>query len=123
MPQKNLLMFAALLGFLGVALGAFGSHALRDRLSPTMIGVFEIGVRYQLVHALAAVIAAVAVSSFNGSFMLSAGWLFVVGTVFFSGSLYLLAFTELKTWGMITPVGGLLLLGGWLAMIIGAWRS
>ncbi len=76
-------MFAAILGFLGVALGAFGSHALRDRLSPTMIGLFENWSALPAFHALAAVLAAVAVSSFHPGFMLGAGWLFVVGTVFF----------------------------------------
>ncbi len=123
MPQKTLLAAAALLAFLGVALGAFGSHALKDRLAPAMLSLYEVGVRYQMYHALAAVAAAIAVGSFHSGFMLGAGWLFITGSLFFSGSLYLLAFTQLTTWGMLTPIGGLLLLGGWLSMLIGAWRS
>ena len=123
MPQKTLLAAAALLGFLAVALGAFGSHALKERMSSDMLNLYEVGVRYQLIHALAAAIAALAVASFQSSFMLGAGWLFIAGSLFFSGSLYLLAFTELRTWGMLTPVGGLLLLGGWLALLVGAWRT
>lgn len=121
--QKGLLAAGALLGFLAVVLGAFGSHALRDRLDSATLEIYDIGVRYQLAHAIAAVVAAVAVSSFHTGFMVGAGWLFIVGSFFFSGSLYLLAFTGLKTWGMLTPVGGLLLLGGWLSLAIGAWRS
>lgn len=123
MPQKTLFVAAALLGFLGVVLGAFGSHALKERLAPSMLAIFEVGVRYQMYHALAAVAAALAMGSFTNGFMLGSGWLFVVGTLVFSGSLYLLALTEIKTWGMVTPLGGLLLLGGWLSMLIGAWRS
>ncbi|MDP1836269.1 MAG: DUF423 domain-containing protein [Chlamydiales bacterium] len=123
MPQKTLLGFAALLGFLAVAAGAFGSHALKGRLTPEMTNLYEVAVRYQLIHALAAVVAAVAFASFHNGFMVGAGWLFIIGSVFFSGSLFLYIFTDLKQWAMLTPVGGVLLLGGWLALVIGAWRS
>jgi uncharacterized membrane protein YgdD (TMEM256/DUF423 family) len=123
MPQKTLLGFAALLGFLAVAAGAFGSHALKGRLTPEMANLYEVAVRYQLIHALAALVVAFAMASFHNSFILGAGWLFVLGAVFFSGSLFLYVFTDLKQWAMLTPIGGVLLLGGWLAIAVGAWRS
>ncbi len=123
MPHKILIIFAALLGFLGVAAGAFGAHALKDKLSPDMLNAFDVASRYQLIHALAAAVAALAVAHYGNAFMLCAGWLFAVGTVFFSGSLYLLALTGLRTWGSITPIGGLLFLGGWACMAIAAWRG
>lgn len=123
MPQKTLLGIAALLGFLAVVAGAFGSHALKDRLTPDQSTLYEVAVRYQIIHALAAVVAAVAVAYFHSGFMLGAGWLFVVGSLFFSGSLYLLVFTGLKQWAALAPVGGVLFLGGWISLLIGAWRS
>ena len=123
MPHKILMIVAALLGLLGVGAGAFGAHALKGRLSPEMLNLFDLASRYQLIHALAAAVAATAVASYGNTFMLSAGWLFVIGTVFFSGSLYLLALTDLKAWGALTPIGGVFFLGGWLCMAIAAWRG
>jgi uncharacterized membrane protein YgdD (TMEM256/DUF423 family) len=119
-PQKTLLAIGALLGFLAVAFGAFGSHLLRGRLSQHMFDVYEIGVRYHLAHAVAIFAMALAISTLTGSTIIAAAWLLVVGVIIFSGSLYLLALTGVMKWGMITPIGGVLLLLGWLTALIAA---
>lgn len=122
--QKGLFIAGALLGFLTVAIGAFGAHALKNRLTPDMLNIFEIGVRYQMYHALALILTALAYTLFPGHFFSCAGTLFIVGTLIFSGSLYALALSGWKALGAITPIGGLLLLGGWLCLIGGAiWNT
>ena len=109
-------------GFLAVAAGAFGAHALRARLGPELSAVFETGARYQMYHALALLFVAWAATQRPAAAVRAAGWLFTAGTICFSGSLYLLALTGTTWWGLITPIGGVLLLGGWLALTIGIWR-
>ena len=94
--------------FLAVALGAFAAHGLKARLSPEMLTIFETGVRYHVYHALALL----ALGASRGPD--KAGWCFVAGIVVFSGSLYVLALTGEKRLGMITPIGGLLFLAGWV---------
>ena len=98
--------------FLAVGLGAFGAHALKSRLTPDMLAIFETGVRYQVYHALALLLLA-ALRGPNKS-----GWCFTAGIVLFSGSLYLLALTGVRKWGAVTPIGGLLFLAGWLIMLL-----
>ena len=117
--------FAALgglLGLLAVAAGAFGAHALRGRVSPDMLAAFETGARYQMYHALALLFIAWACTQWSHRALRAAGWLFIAGTIFFSGSLYLLVLTGAGWWGAVTPIGGVLLLAGWLALALGAWR-
>jgi len=99
---------------LSVALGAFGAHALKTRLSPELLGVFETGVRYQMFHALALLVVA-ALPPGRASI---AAWLFVAGTILFSGSLYGLSFGGPRWLGAVTPVGGLCFLAGWAALAI-----
>ncbi|TMQ25741.1 MAG: DUF423 domain-containing protein [Candidatus Rokuibacteriota bacterium] len=113
----------ALSGLLAVGAGAFGAHALRERLSPDMLAVFETGARYQMYHALALLAAAWAVGRWPGGATLAAGWLFVAGTVVFCGSLYLLALTGHRWLGAITPLGGLAFLAGWAALAWAALRG
>jgi len=115
----NLARAGAVLAFVGVAAGAFGAHALRGRLAPEMLVVFETGVRYQLVHALALILAGMALSRTPRPALRVAGALFLAGTVAFSGSLYALALSGVRLWGAVTPLGGLALLAGWVAMIAG----
>jgi uncharacterized membrane protein YgdD (TMEM256/DUF423 family) len=110
----------ALSALLAVAAGAFGSHALRNRLAPDTLGIFEVGVRYHMYHALALLAAAWAVSRWPGGAAVTAGWLFVAGTVIFSGSLYLLSFTGQRWLGAITPLGGVAFILGWAAL---AWAA
>ncbi len=118
--DRILITTGALSACIGVALGAFGAHGLRKRLSPDMLAVFEIGVRYQLVHALALLAAGAAASRLSAGALGNAGVLFAVGTVVFSGSLYVLALSGRKWLGAITPLGGLALLAGWASL---AWSA
>jgi uncharacterized membrane protein YgdD (TMEM256/DUF423 family) len=123
-PMDNTFMLiGSLLGFLGVAAGAFGAHGLRSRLSPEMLVVFETAVRYQMYHVFALLITAAAIGRIGDARLLSiAGWSFIAGTLLFSGSLYALVFTGMSGLGAITPVGGLAFLVGWacLAMFAAA---
>lgn len=113
----------ALSALIGVALGAFAAHGLKPRLSTELLAVFETGVRYQLYHALGLLAVAWAYGRWPGSAVVFAGWLFVAGTLIFSGSLYLLSVSAQRWWGAITPVGGLALIGGWLAFAWAAWTA
>lgn len=108
----------ALLGLLGVAAGAFGAHALRDRLEPAQLQVFETAARYQLVHALALLFSGAHAGSAPRAGATAASWLFLAGIVVFSGSLYTLALTGVRAWGAVTPVGGLCFMAGWLALAL-----
>ncbi len=107
---------AAINGFLAVAAGAFGAHALRRRLAPDLLATFETGARYQMFHALALVGAAWLILRGAAPARLSA-WLFLAGIVIFSGSLYALALTGARAIGAVTPIGGVCLLGGWAALL------
>jgi uncharacterized membrane protein YgdD (TMEM256/DUF423 family) len=115
-------MCAGLAGFLGVALGAFGAHALKDRLTPDMLAVFDTGVRYQMYHVFALLAAAWGWARWPSRAIAAAGWLFVAGMVVFCGSLYALAFTGVRALGAVTPLGGLAFLAGWLCLAWGARR-
>ena len=106
--------------FIGVAAGAFAAHALRARLSPDLLAVFETGARYQMYHALALLGVAWAAARWPGSAVQWAGWLFVAGTVLFSGSLYALALTGIRWLGAVTPLGGLAFLAGWGWLVVAA---
>lgn len=107
MPPEVWIRAGAVLMFLAVALGAFAAHGLKSRLTPDMLAVFETGVRYHVYHALALL----ALGAVRGPDR--AGWCFALGIAVFSGSLYVLALTGERKLGMITPIGGVLLLAGW----------
>ncbi len=108
---------------LAVALGAFAAHALRARLEAPMLAAFETGVRYQLTHALALLAVAWACTRWPNGATRASGWLFVVGSVLFSGSLYALSLTGMRGLGAITPLGGVAWIAGWLCLAWGAWRQ
>src|SRR5438067_1929277 len=117
--DRTFLLIGAIFGFLGVAFGAFGAHALRSRLSPEMLTVFETGVRYQMYHAFAILIVAAAIGRIGDAQLLTiAGWLFFAGVILFSGSLYALALSGVGILGAVTPLGGLLFLAGWATLAI-----
>ena len=118
--DKNFLLIGSVAGFLAVAIGAFGAHGLRSRLSPDMLAVFETGVRYHMYHALALLATALVMERMGGRLMVCAGWSFTAGIVLFSGSLYLLALTGVTILGAITPLGGLAFLIGWACLAIAA---
>ncbi len=113
----------AILAFLAVAAGAFGAHALRPRLAPDLLEVFETAARYQMYHALALLAVAWASERWPGPAPALAGWLFVAGIVVFSGSLYLLSLTGQRWLGAITPLGGLAFLAGWAVLAWSAWQT
>jgi uncharacterized membrane protein YgdD (TMEM256/DUF423 family) len=107
---------------ISVGAGAFGAHALRARLSPEMLAVFETGARYQMYHALGLFAAAWAVTRWPGPWAVRAGWLFVIGTLLFSGSLYALALSGLRWLGAVTPFGGVAFLAGWVCLVLASKR-
>lgn len=117
------LLLGAGYGLLGVALGAFGAHALRGRLSPELLAVYHTGVQYQFYHAFALLVVGLLCTVRPGPGLGVAGWCFAAGVLLFSGSLYLLALSGTRWLGAITPVGGLLFLAGWAALIWSQLRS
>jgi uncharacterized membrane protein YgdD (TMEM256/DUF423 family) len=119
--DKTFMFAGAVLGGLGVAIGAFGAHGLRGRLSPEMLAVFETGVRYHMYHALAILVAAALLPRIDGRAVLIAGWSFMAGIVLFSGSLYALALSGVTTLGAITPIGGVAFLVGWISLAVAAF--
>ncbi len=111
------LIIAGVSGFLSVALGAFAAHGLKNKLSPEMMSIFQTGVQYHQIHTIALLGVALLLGNSASRAGIYAGWLFVGGIVIFSGSLYTLAITEIRTLGAITPIGGVAFLGGWLCLV------
>jgi len=117
-------LFGASLGFMAVALGAFGAHLLEGRLPARDLEIFETAVRYQMYHALALVLVAVLIPrGASPALLSSAGWAFTVGVFVFSGSLYLLVFTGIRSFGAVTPIGGVALLAGWALLFASLLRT
>ena len=114
--ERVFFALGALAGLTAVALGAFAAHGLKAKLSPDLFDVFEVGARYHMFHALALLGTAWAVTRWPGTATTWAGWFFVAGIVLFSGSLYALALTGIRTLGAITPLGGVCFLAGWVAL-------
>ena len=124
MTIKIAFLFAAFAGALGVLLGAFGAHGLRESIEPRLMETFQTAVQYQLIHALALLLVSLNMewSGQSLSFEISA-YAFMAGIILFSGSLYGLVLTEMKWLGPVTPLGGLCLIVGWLALLIGGFRQ
>jgi uncharacterized membrane protein YgdD (TMEM256/DUF423 family) len=120
--HRYFIPLAALSAALAVGAGAFGAHALRDLVAPERLETFEIGVRYQMYHALALLVVGVLIGQAPKppAALALAGWLFVAGTLIFSGSLYVLVLSGVRWLGAITPIGGVAFLAGWLAL---AWAA
>lgn len=120
--SKLMIAVGAASAFVSVAAGAFGAHALKERLAPDLLAIFETGARYQMYHALALVLIGL-IGLHRGSGMLNAaGWSMVAGTALFSGSLYILALSGVRWLGAITPLGGVAFLVGWVLLAIAALR-
>ena len=117
--ERRIFAVGSVLAGLGVGFGAFGAHALKASLSSKMLATFETGVRYQMYHGLGLLALAWAISRWPERRLVPAVWLLLVGTVVFSGSLYLLVLTGARWFGAITPFGGALLIAGWVFV---AWR-
>ncbi len=113
---------AAIFGGFSVAAGAFGAHALREKVSERMLEIFDTGARYQMYHALALLLVAILISRLETppTTLFISGWLFIIGVTIFSGSLYLLSLTGIKSLGAIAPLGGLSLMAGWAALAVTA---
>ncbi len=120
--MKIFVLLGSLFGLLAVATGAFGAHALGDKVEPRMLEVWETAAQYQMYHALALFAAAWLVYQTQSTVALVAGWSFVAGILVFSGSLYLLVLTGVSRLGAVTPVGGLSLMVGWLCCILAALK-
>jgi uncharacterized membrane protein YgdD (TMEM256/DUF423 family) len=109
---------AALLGALSVGLGAFGSHGLHARVGPEALSAWQTAVWYHQLHAVA-LLAVALFGSATGRSLRAPAWLFTAGILLFSGSLYAMALTGLGALGPVTPLGGLCLIAGWLALVPG----
>jgi uncharacterized membrane protein YgdD (TMEM256/DUF423 family) len=120
---NRILVIGAVMAGIGVAAGAFGAHGLRPILSEKMMAVFETSVRYHLVHALAMLIAGLSAHWFGHRVFVKGGWSFLIGILIFSGSLYTMALTDIRTLGMLTPFGGLAFLIGWGLLARGYWKQ
>ncbi|MGL5925139.1 DUF423 domain-containing protein [Chroococcidiopsis sp.] len=121
------LAIAAIFGGLSVGVGAFGAHALKEKLTERSLEIFETGARYQMYHALALLIVALLIKISDGQFsqpvLIAAGWNFIVGILIFSGSLYALSLTGIKVIGAITPLGGAAFIAGWGALALAALNN
>ena len=121
--ERLFFLMGSISALIAVVLGAFGAHGLKGRLTTEMLNAFEVGVRYQIYHALALLAVAWAFSRWPRAEVTAAGWLFVAGTIIFSGSLYFLSLTGVRWIGAITPIGGVAFLLGWLSLVWGVWRG
>lgn len=125
MESRNFLVLAALFGFIGVGLGAFGAHGLAAYFAThsDLEGTFHTAVQYHLYHALALLGVAWVAERYPGRPARWSGYLFAIGIILFSGSLYVLSLTNLRIMGAVAPLGGLAFLGGWLCLGLAAWRG
>lgn len=109
---------------LAVAFGAFGAHGLKSKLTEEMLTIYETGVRYHFYHALGVLLLGVIAQYLPNSTLLEwSGWLMILGIFIFSGSLYLLALTEVRWMGAITPIGGLCFIAAWIVLALAVWKS
>lgn len=120
---KLFITLAALSGMFAVIFGAFGAHGLRGKLDNYAMGVFETAVQYHFYHALALLaVGIIALSQPHTTLLKSSGWLFLLGTLIFSGSLYILALSGVKWLGAVTPLGGLAFIAGWACLAVASWK-
>lgn len=122
MTGRQILAVGAVLAGVAVMIGAFGAHMLRPRLSERMMDVFETGVRYHMFHAMALLFSGWAYLQFELPIFRKAAWAFITGLILFSGSLYLLALSDTRWLGALTPLGGLCFITGWICLAIGFLR-
>ncbi|MFC7441370.1 DUF423 domain-containing protein [Laceyella putida] len=110
---------------LAVAIGAFGAHVLAGKVTEKMLQNWNTGAHYHIIHALALIGVGLLMSKVNGasSLLPIAGWLIFAGIVFFSGSLYTLVLTGVRTWGAVTPIGGVAFIAGWILVAVAAVKQ
>ncbi|GGI44131.1 membrane protein [Paenibacillus marchantiophytorum] len=123
--MKLFLLLGSLNAFLSVALGAFGAHSLKQKLTPDQLDVFQTGVHYHMIHAIALILIALLSDKLvnSSSLVQASGWAIFIGIILFSGSLYALSITGLKIFGPITPLGGLSFLVGWVLLAVAAFKQ
>ena len=122
--MKLFVLIGSLSAFLGVALGAFGAHGLKNMVAQDMLKVWETAVLYHLIHALWLILVGVLCHLMpEVNAVRSAGWAMLAGTILFSGSLYLLVLSGSKPLGIITPIGGVAFLAGWLLLAVAVWQN
>ena len=121
--ERHFLGIGAISAFIAVAAGAFGAHALKDIVTADRLTVWETAARYQMYHALGLLVVAYLAGQKSAGPARISGWLFVAGTILFSGSLYALTLSGVTILGAITPLGGVAFLVGWLILAWGVWRS
>jgi uncharacterized membrane protein YgdD (TMEM256/DUF423 family) len=120
---KLFITLASLSGMLAVALGAFGAHALKGKLDDYALGVFDTAVQYHFYHSFALLaVGVIALNQPQTVLLKSSGWLFFMGILIFSGSLYVLSFSGIRWLGAITPLGGLAFIGGWACLAATGWK-
>ena len=122
-PSQQFLVFGAILAGSGVAAGAFGAHALKEILDAPMLQVFETATRYVMYHAFGLCIVSWAIDHYPAQRLQKSGWLFIIGILLFSGSLYIVSLAGIRWMGAVTPVGGLAVLAGWILLGWGVWRD
>jgi uncharacterized membrane protein YgdD (TMEM256/DUF423 family) len=120
---KTFVLLGSINAFLSVALGAFGAHGLKSRISPDMLAVYETGVHYHMMHALGLILVAILAEKWSSPLITWSGWALFVGIVLFSGSLYALSISGIRILGAITPLGGVSFLIGWVLLAIAAYKG
>ncbi len=121
-PVRLFLLLGSISSALAVILGAFGAHGLRGRISPEMLAIYQTGIQYHFYHSLGLLIVAFAAShSGDSSLVRWAGWCMLAGILLFSGSLYALSLSGIRTLGAITPFGGVAFILGWVLLAAAAW--
>ena len=113
----------AIAAAIGVTLGAFGAHGLKSRVDSDLLVIFETGVRYHMYHAIGLLAVGWAASRWPGGWVTASGWLFLVGILVFSGSLYVMTLTGARWLGAITPIGGAAFIAGWIALALAALKA
>ncbi len=122
--SKIFLILGSLIGAISVVIGAFGAHSLKAYLGNMgRLDTFETAVKYQFYHAFALILIGIIMQKADNQNFTISGWLFIVGIVIFSVSLYILCLTGIRWMGAITPFGGLAMIGGWLFMAWGIWKT
>ena len=122
-PSQQFLVLGTIFAGFGVAAGAFGAHALKEILDAPMLQVFDTATRYVMYHAFGLCIVSWAIDRHPGQRLEKAGWLFIIGILLFSGSLYVMSLAGIRWLGAVTPVGGLAFLAGWILLGWGVWRD
>ncbi|OCA88795.1 DUF423 domain-containing protein [Pseudobacillus wudalianchiensis] len=119
--MKLFIIIGAINAFLSVALGAFGAHGLEGKVEPKYLEIWKTGVQYQMFHASGMILVGILMGQFSSSSLLNwSGWMMLIGTIIFSGSLYALTLSGIKVLGAITPIGGVAFLAAWVLLVLAA---